>query len=531
MDKVTQIPSLDDLGATGLSEKTIFIRVDFNVPMVATDKGYRVLDDTRIRRFLDTTFRKIHDLTQGRCRIIIGSHLGRPHKRKGHEGWDGIFNMQYVCSHFDTLIRKQYGDIYSIFPPEITDEHLIHSLDVLHRGQMPLGGIKFLPNLRYLLDPTNPDTYREEFIRDVAQVSDVFINCAFGCSHRMTKSIKMLPQIMRNLGKSVVGGALLREEIERLGEFGRRILESPETTAVVAGGTKIADKIGVLKAFVQAGVKLIFIGGRMVNAFLLAKSFNKDLAGLVIEDIPRIMWESKNDEDRKNLVREIQFAGEIIEEVRAKGVALVYPDDYKITKGYFETDYVVKSKPDFETDFQLDLGPETIENFYRNILREGEIKNVFWNGPLGAYDHPKCGHYAEGSVQLSRILFAATLTDKNLRVVVGGGDSAAVLNKLDPKDLQNLILKQLNRQINPHINHKLFKIELETQDTYTLCNYLTSNFFVSTGGGASLEFIEKCLQVPGGSEAGLFLPATSILFETLEPLPRTAASKPSSALK
>lgn len=318
MNQLTQIPSLDCLKSENLLGKTIFIRVDFNVPMTASAKGYRVLDDTRIRRFLDTTFHHIHQLTQGDCRIIIGSHLGRPHKRKDHRGWDGIFNIQYVCNHFDTLLREIYKDTYILFPPEVTDSHMSDSLGIVHKHQLPIGGVKFLPNLRYLLDPENTDIYREKFIQDVAETSDVFINCAFGCSHRVTKSIQRLPQVMRQQGKIAVAGSLLMEEISRLGVFGKRILEKPESTAVIAGGTKIADKIAILKTFVQAKVKLIFIGGRMVNAFLLANQLKDNLKNLVIDHLPHKMWESKGEDDRKDLIREVLFAGEIIKMAQKK---------------------------------------------------------------------------------------------------------------------------------------------------------------------------------------------------------------------
>ncbi len=157
INKQIGMRSLDALTAEHLRGKSIFIRCDFNVPLVATEKGYyRVADDTRMRRFLDTTFKKIHELTEGDCRIIIGSHLGRPHKQKGHTGWDGIFNIQFVSSHFDTLIRRLHGDTYTIFPPEIIDSHMKHSLEIASHKRMPPGGIKFLPNLRYLLDPSKP---------------------------------------------------------------------------------------------------------------------------------------------------------------------------------------------------------------------------------------------------------------------------------------------------------------------------------------------------------------------------------------
>lgn len=512
-DNPLRLPRLEDLRPENLINKTIFIRVDFNVPLVSTPKGYRVGDDTRIRRFLDLTFKKIHELTDGNCRIIIGSHLGRPHKKLDHHGWDGIFNIQFVCSHFDTLIRKLYGDTYTIFPPEITDSNFKQSLEICFNHQLPVGGIKFLPNLRYLLDPRNLDTYRQEFIEELGKVSDVFINCAFGCSHRVTKSIKLLPQIMRKAGKMAVAGTLLHEEVAQLGRFGKRVLDHPEQTAVIAGGAKIADKIGILKQFVESKIKLIFIGGRMVNAFLLARSLKDITDSPTLKDIPPKMYENKSEEECQDLLNEVRLAGEIMDLAETNKVQIIFPDDYKITRDYFETDYVIQSEPDFAQDFQLDLGPKTIVNFAKNILQKGKIKQVFWNGPLGAYDHPKCDHYAESSVKLALVLFAAAIVDEDLSIVIGGGDSAAILNKIQFEDLKNLIRKQVFRQLNKPVNSDLLSIDFKVEDTYGLFNYFTSNFFVSTGGGASLEFLEGYLKDNGQATIESYLPGTAILLE------------------
>ncbi len=517
MDAISEnqlrMPLLEDLRPEDLINKTIFIRVDFNVPLHSTPKGYRVSDDTRMRRFLDLTFKRIHELTDGNCRIIIGSHLGRPHKKLDHHGWDGIFNIQFVCSHFDTLIRKLYGDTYTIFPPEITDSLLKNSLEICFSHQLPTGGIKFLPNLRYLLDPRNPDTYRQEFIEELGNVSDVFINCAFGCSHRVTKSIKLLPQIMRKAGKLAVAGTLLHEEITHLAQFGKRVLEHPEQTAVIAGGAKIADKIGILKQFVESKIKLIFIGGRMVNAFLLARKLNKVMDSLTLENLPSKMYESKCEEECRDLLNEIRLAHEILELAQAKKVSIIFPDDYKITKNYFETDYTLQTEPDFSQDFQLDLGPKTIVNYSKNILQKGQIKQIFWNGPLGAYDHPKCDHYAEGSIKMAQMLFSAALGQGDISVVVGGGDSAAILNKIDLEELKNLIRKKVAQQLKRPVNGDLLAIDFKVNDTYNLFNYFASNFFVSTGGGASLEFLESFLKDKAKSPIESYLPGTAILLE------------------
>ncbi len=511
MTDETGLPSLASLSSNDLIGKTIFIRCDFNVPVKGTSNNYyRVADDTRIRRFLDLTFKKIHDLTGGNCRIIIGSHLGRPHKEKDRSRWDGIFNIQYVCSHFDTLIRRTYGDTYTIFPPEIIDSHLKHSLEICSNHRMPVGGIKFLPNLRYLLDPENPDAYRKEFIEELARVADVFINCAFGCSHRLTKSIKMLPQIMRQEGKVAVAGALLNEEIRYLGLFGKRILANPKKTAIVAGGAKIADKIGILKQFVESEIKLIFIGGKMVNAFLLARNLRGKLDSLTVADIPARLIE-KSDEKNAALIAEIKMAGDIEALAVEKKVRLVLPEDYKVAGEYKSSGFQIKDAPDFDHELQLDLGPKTIANFSKNIL-DG-VENIFWNGPLGAYDHPSCGSYAEGSLELAKLLFGASLGDENISVVIGGGDSAAILNKFNLGELKELARAQIEKQLSATVNRELLSIDFLANDTYFLFNYLASNFFVSTGGGAALEFMEGFLKDRGRSVLAVYLPGTATLME------------------
>ena len=398
---------LGELKPNDLRGKTIFIRCDFNVPLRSTAKGlYRVADDTRIRRFLDLTFRKIHELTEGDCRIIIGSHLGRPHKTKDYSGWDGIFNIQFVSSHFDTLIRRIYGDTYTIFPPETIDSHMQHSLEIVSHKRLPPGGIKFLPNLRYLLDPKNTDLYRTEFITKLASIADVYINCAFGCSHRVSKSIKLLPQLMRQKGKLVVAGVLLYEEINRIGKFAGKIISQPKKTLVVAGGAKISDKIEVLKQFVLTGVNSILIGGKMANAFLLAQQQKELLQPFRTDTIPSKLL-SQRDVKNKDLLKEINLAEEIIE------LAEINKVDFTTSQKIIKLLQIIrvlflkiKSTPDFSKELQLDLGEKTINQF-EDLFKD--IKNVFWNGPLGAYDHPACSYYAEGSLELAKLLFQMAL--------------------------------------------------------------------------------------------------------------------------
>lgn len=495
---------LENLKAKDLLNKTIFIRVDFNVPLQRKAPGrFMVTDDERIRRFLDTSFKRIHELTHGNCRIIIGSHLGRPHKHLDDTSWDGIFNLQFVCSHFETLLKKKYEDSYIVFPPESMDSQLKHSIEMVKKNQLPLGGIKFLPNLRYLLK--RETSYRNEFIKDLANICDVYINCAFGASHRETRSIITLPKLMKKRGKLAVAGMLLDEEILRLGELAGRILKHPEQTAFIAGGSKVSDKIRIIKQFALSGISHILLGGKMVNAFLFARDLKK-----CKEKLPAKL--KTNAEEEKSFREEIRLAGEILEEAEKNGVEIVFPADYKVSSDFDSPKFSISEAPDFNKELQLDIGPKTIKKF-SDILFKKNIKNIFWNGPLGAFDHPTNKGYSRGSVGIAQCLFNKCIRNKDSLVVIGGGDTAAIVQQFNLSSIQKEFLKELNKVIADNINHRLFEIKFFNHDLYTLVNYFAKNFFISTGGGASLEFLEAFLKDKGKKSLSQYLPATKVLMD------------------
>lgn len=501
---MTAMKLLNNLKPEDLINKTIFIRVDFNVPLQQKSPGrYLVEGDDRIRRFLDTSFKKIHELTQGNCRIIIGSHLGRPQKNRDHSKWDGVFNLQFVCAHFETLLKKEYEDVYIVFPPEGMDSQLKHSIEIIKKKQLPLGGIKFMSNLRYLLE--SESTYRDEFIEDLSEVCDVYINCAFGTCHRESRSITTLPKFMRKKGKLYVAGLLLNEEISHLGELGKRILKNPEQTAIVAGGAKISDKIGIIKQFVLSGVARIILGGKMVNTFLLAMEREKNP-----EYMPAKLKPNAGEEE--SFQKEINMASEILKAGRENKVEIVFPADYKVASDFTSAEFSLSDAPDFDRELQLDIGPMTIENC-KKILFEKNITNVFWNGPLGVFDHPSVKGYAEGSVKIAQCLFEKSLRDQDALVVLGGGDSAAIVQKFDLVSTQKWFAKELYKMISQKVNRDLFQIKFLDRDLYTFVNYFAKNFFISTGGGASLEFLEAYLQDRGGKSLGSYLPGTRVLMD------------------
>ena len=146
-------------------------------------------------------------------------------------------------------------------------------------------------------------------------------------------------------------------------------------------------------------------------------------------------------------------------------------------------------------------------------LLKDDIENVFWNGPLGAYDHPFTDQYGEGSKGLIKTIFARCLIDQKFSAVIGGGDTAAILNKFEFDDIKKLIRDQIENQLSTSINKDLVKIDFQGQDCYALFNKFTSNFFVSTGGGASLEFLENFIKDDGKSPLANYLAGTAALLE------------------
>ena len=151
---------------------------------------------------------------------------------------------------------------------------------------------------------------------------------------------------MKTQKKLVVAGVLLHQEIKNLGNFGRRVNNQPDKTMVIAGGAKVSDKIDTLKQFIHTGVKAIFIGGKMVNTFLLAKKIKSQNKIFGLDDIPTTL-RSATKETNDNMVNEVGLAGEILDLAKDKGVNFIFPNDYKCVNEFKAPTFFLKAEPDF----------------------------------------------------------------------------------------------------------------------------------------------------------------------------------------
>lgn len=377
-----------------LKDKRVLMRVDFNVSL---DEAGRITDDTRIVSAVPTIK---YILDQG-ASLILMSHLDRP-KGKVVES----LRMDPVARRLAELLGKKVLKLSDCVGPEVKDAV----------SKLKPGVIILLENTRFHPEETKNDPH---FAKKLADLADVFVNDAFGTAHRAHASTVGVTQFL-----PAAAGFLMAKELEVLAE----ILTRPETPFVaVLGGAKVSDKIGVLRSLVGK-CQDILIGGGMAYTFLKAKGIE---VGRSLVDLEKV-----------------KDADLIMREASRKGTHLLLPLDHRVAreaKEDVEVSIVPQDKipPDY---LALDIGPETIRLFEKSIRK---AKTVFWNGPMGRFE---IEDFAEGTRAIAKIS-----AESGAKVVVGGGDSIAALQKMGLKDKMS---------------------------------------YVSTGGGASLEFLEG-KELPG----------------------------------
>ena len=339
------------------------VRVDFNVPL----KDGEVTDDSRIRATVPT----IENLRGRGARIVLMGHVGRP------DGRDPETSMEPMSQRLGELLGAQAHQAPEVIGPEVR-----RGVDRLDPGE-----ILMLENLRWEKGETDND---EELAKELASLGDVYVNDAFGASHRAHASVAGVPDHLR----PAAAGELLENEVTTLTE----LVEDPERPLVVVlGGAKVSDKIELIDRFLETA-DAILIGGAMCFSFFR------------VQDIA--VGNSKVEEE------DVDTARKALEKAEGSDCKLCLPVDLVAGKD-FDEDTETQELDGVEVPdgwMGLDVGPKTVETYRDEITGAGA---VFWNGPMGAFELEP---FAAGTKGV-----AEAVAEAEGKTVVGGGDSAAAL--------------------------------------------------------------------------------------------------------
>ena len=389
MRKLSDLPSLDG--------KRVVIRCDLNVPL----DGTRITDDGRIVASVPT----IKYLVDQGAKVVVISHLGRPEGAP-----DAKYSLEPAAIRLGELLGQPV-----FFASDTVGSEAQGAVKALARG-----GVVVLENLRFDAGETSKDAaQREAFAAKLAEFGDFFISDGFGVVHRKQASVYELAKALPS-----ACGLLIEKELEVL----TRLTSTPDRPyAVVLGGSKVSDKLGVIDHLLPTVNKLL-VGGGMVFTFLAAQGHKVGASLLEVD--------------------QIDTCKEYLKRAAELGVEVILPTDIVVASKFGADAEVavtaadaIESSPFGATGLGLDIGPESAARFAAEIA---SAKTVFWNGPMGVFEIDK---FANGTRAVAK-----ALTEVDGLSVVGGGDSAAAVRILGFQDDQ--------------FGH------------------------ISTGGGASLEFLE-----------------------------------------
>ena len=394
--------TLADLLADGdLRGKRVLVRSDLNVPL----DGQTITDDGRIKASVPA----IEALAEAGATVVVCAHLGRP---KGAP--EDKYSLAPVAKRLGELLGRDVA-----FATDTVGESAQSTVAAAGPGDVVL-----LENLRFNPGETaKTDEERAEFAQALASLADVFVSDGFGVVHRKQASVYDVARLLPH-----ATGGLVSTEVDVL----KRLTENPDRPyAVVLGGAKVSDKLGVIGNLLGTADRLL-IGGGMVFTFLKAQGHE--------------VGKSLLEEDQLDTVRGY------LEEASAKGVEIVLPVDIVAATAFSaDAEHEVVAADAIPADrIGLDIGPKSSALFAEKL---SDTHTVFWNGPMGAFE---MAPYAAGTKALAEAL--VEVTSRGALTVVGGGDSAAAVRQLGFADDQ--------------FGH------------------------ISTGGGASLEYLEG-KELPG----------------------------------
>jgi phosphoglycerate kinase len=385
--------TLDDLEVAG---NRVLVRSDLNVPLADEGGVATITDDGRIRASLDT----IRTLSDGGARVVVVAHLGRP---KG-EAVPGL-SLAPAAERMAELLGQPVT-----FVPDLAGPAAREAVAAMSDGDIVL-----LENVRYdSRETSKSEVERAALADELAALADLYVSDGFGVVHREQASVT---DVARRLPHAA-GNLVLAEA-----RVFQKVLESPDRPyAVVLGGAKVSDKLGVIGNLLES-VDRILIGGGMCYTFLAARG--NDVGDSLLE------------------VDQIDTVREVMAEAGERGVEIVLPVDVVVARE-FSADTEYKTVPVDSIDdgwMGLDIGPASIELFSAKLA---DAATIVWNGPMGVFE---MAPYSTGTRAV-----AEALAGSEAMTVIGGGDSAAAVRLLE-------------------IGEDRFS-------------------HISTGGGASLEFLE-----------------------------------------
>ena len=355
--------------------KKVFLRADFNVPV----KNGKIEDDFKITASLPT----IRFLLRYKCRVIIGTHLGRPlaqksKKTKKQEN-KNEYSIKPVAERLGELLGRKVGFVDDCVGLKVGTAI----------SEMKEGSVLALENLRFHKEETENN---KKFAKELVYPADIYVNNAFGASHRAHASVSAIKKY-----KPAYAGLLLENEILNL----KKILRPRKPLVVVVGGAKIKTKLPMLKK-IRGTAGKVLIGGALANNFLSALKY----------EVGKSLVDKKNIKLTKKIYSMYKFAG--------------------IKKFILPVDVVVSKRKDGggkalvknidkvnKSDIILDIGPQTVKLFSKYIK---EAKTIAWNGPMGKFE---ADHFRHGTLSIARVI-AARSTGSAFGAV-GGGETVEAL--------------------------------------------------------------------------------------------------------
>ena len=375
-----------------LKNKNILVRVDFNVPL---DDQLNITDDLRIVSSIPT----INKIISEGGKAILMSHLGRPKGKPNPK-----YSLKPAAVRLGELLKKNVKFAADCIGSEVK---------VVIDSMVP-GDVLLLENLRFHAEEEKNDP---AFAEQLASIADVYINDAFGSAHRAHASTEGVTKFIN----VCAAGYLMQKEIDYLGSA---VSNPVKPYCAILGGAKISGKIDVIQNLLDK-VDTMIIGGGMAFTFLKAQG--KEIGKSLLED------------------EKLGLAKEILEKISAAKMNFLLPVDVIVAEEFnnespaetVDVDNIPSNK------MGLDIGPKTVKLFELEIEKS---KTIVWNGPMGVFEME---NFAKGTFDIAKAL--AKATENGAITIIGGGDSAAAINKAGLED---------------KVSH------------------------VSTGGGASLEFLE-----------------------------------------